>query len=144
MSELSVISLLVLLLNIMQTTNTMSMWELMPSNVTPRPSSSNLVLQHSQGVKGGFWGTLLQHSSEGTNHQLQQSESSIKKTKPLSQSVPLTREKKIRKVVPDSLRSLHTMYTDYDDFDEEYDDDDYDNAVDTHEEQVENVLRTQQ
>ena len=122
-----------------------SMWELMPSNVTPRPSSSNHVLHQSPGVKGGFWGTLLQHSSEGQNHQLQQSEISIKKTKPLSQSVPATREKKRRKIVPDSLRSLHTMYTDYDDFDEEYDDDgDYENAVDIHEEQVENVLRTQQ
>ena len=133
-------------MNIMQTTNTMSMWELMPSNVTPRPSSSNQVLQHNQGVKGGFWGTLLQHSSEGQKHQLQQSEISFKKTKPLSQSVPPTREKKIRKIVPESLRSLHTMYTDYDDFDEEYDDDDgdYESAVDTHEKQIENVLRTQQ
>ena len=121
----------------------MSMWELMPSNTTPTPSRSNHIPQNSQGVRDGFWGTLLRHSSEGQKHNLQQSETSFKK--PLTQSVPLTREKKRRKIVPESLRSLHTIYTDYDDFDEEYADDyDIGNAVDTHEEQVESVLRTQQ
>ena len=114
-----------------------SLWDLMPGT---RPQRLKTPVTNNQPIKakkrgsqsqGGFWGQILQHSAkEGPQTQSGEKYSGKNSEQSLvtiaSESVePSAGLHKLRKNIPESLRSLHTLYTDYDDYDDEYYDEDY-------------------
>ena len=112
-----------------------SLWDLMPGTNLQRQktqvTSNQPIKAQNRGSQGGFWGQILQHSAkEGQQTQSGEKYSGKNSEQSLvtiaSESVePSAGLHKLRKNIPESLRSLHTLYTDYDDYDEEYYDEDY-------------------
>ena len=125
---LTVISVLVTISCVVTGT---SLWDLMPgTNLQRQKTQKNQQIKaqnRDSQSQGGFWGQILQHSKEGQQTQSGEKYSGKNSEQSLvtiaSESVkPSAGLQKLRKNIPESLRSLHTLYTDYDD---EYYDDDY-------------------
>ena len=112
-----------------------SLWDLMPGTHPQRQKTqvNDPVKAQNRGTQsqgGGFWGQILQHSKEGQQTQSGEKYSGKNSEQSLvtiaSESVkPSAGLQKLRKNIPESLRSLHTLYTDYEDYDDEYYDEDY-------------------
>ena len=102
--------MMLVLLTLICQGSSFSIWEQMP---VKDKSPVGDITTNPPGLSGGFWGSLLGHSSQPGESDVKTSPESEVRSERLVQSR--------RRVLPSSLRSLHTFTTEYEDQDYDYD-----------------------
>ena len=94
---------IILLSGLILPSSSASIWEQIQDPAGARGSGSDSSsVQGNAGVSGGFWGSLLGHRQQQSEH------NTFRNSQRNSQS------ENRRQILPSSLRSLHTLNTEYD------------------------------